>query len=351
MITRTAVFFGISLSLSSALGATIEIDNTTNSGPTIIRVKGPIQVSDATDFQARTRHVQDAVVVLASEGGSVVAGIQIGEEIRRRKFDTAVVNHTECVSACALIWLGGTRRYMGANAKIGFHAAYIKQGTDNRESGVGNALVGAYLTRLGLPYSAVAFASEASPDSMTWLDLNSAKNVGIAVSLLLNDAEFSKAIQARYSAGWDRRRCSDFDKLARSITDYGRLIFFQRLRDNCDRNDLGSQIEKLSRDYAMLPNTARSAPSANINAVRRKLEAGKRFSDVELSLFSLSHVYEWSVTNTDPESAQAIAASILMYYRSIVYPRYLALSEAATSEMRPPGVSLAALKSYVGRPN
>jgi hypothetical protein len=58
----------------------------------------------------------------------LVAGIDIGKAIRLKDFETAVVSNknskTICASACALAWLGGTRRFMSATARIGFHAAY-----------------------------------------------------------------------------------------------------------------------------------------------------------------------------------------------------------------------------------
>jgi hypothetical protein len=114
---------------------------------------------------------------LSSNGGSVLAGIEIGEAIRLKGFQTLVVGR--CASACALAWLGGTQRFMKAGAQIGFHAAYDSD--SHRESGV---VVGAYLNRIGLPYSAVIYITMATPTSMTWLDVSQAKRIGIDVALL-----------------------------------------------------------------------------------------------------------------------------------------------------------------------
>jgi hypothetical protein len=100
---------------------------------------------------------------LQSDGGSVLAGIEIGEAIRLKGFQTLVVER--CASACALAWLGGTQRFMKAGAQIGFHAAYDSD--SRRESGVGNAMVGAYLNRIGLPYwSARAACVRGRPPTM-----------------------------------------------------------------------------------------------------------------------------------------------------------------------------------------
>jgi hypothetical protein len=56
---------------------------------------------------------------------------------------------------------------MMANSRIGFHAAFDI--VSRQETGVGNAVIGAYLTRLGLPYSVVIYATKQGPDGMQWL--------------------------------------------------------------------------------------------------------------------------------------------------------------------------------------
>ena len=151
-------------------------------GVAVVLVQGTFNVSDASEFQSKTGPLSKAIVLFESDGGSVVAGIQIGEIIRLKNFVTLVPNETRCASACAIAWLGGSRRFMGPGARIGFHAAY--DASSGQETGVGNALVGAYLTRIGLPYSAVIYITQAAPNSMTWLTLSEAQRQGIEVNLL-----------------------------------------------------------------------------------------------------------------------------------------------------------------------
>lgn len=88
-----------------------------------------------------------------------------------------------CASACALAWLGGTKRFMSRSSRVGFHAAYRETSGVTTESGMGNALVGAYLNSLGLPTRAVAYITAAAPDSMQWLTQNDAISVGIETTL------------------------------------------------------------------------------------------------------------------------------------------------------------------------
>jgi hypothetical protein len=69
---------------------------------------------------------------------------------------------------------------MGPRSQIGFHAAY---NGDTREiTSTGNALVGAYLNKIGLPYSAVVYITAAAPDAVTWLNAIDAMKLGIEVS-------------------------------------------------------------------------------------------------------------------------------------------------------------------------
>lgn len=145
-----------------------------------VSVEGLLTPDDGDQFRAMTNALTKAVVVLSSNGGSIKAGITIGEAIRLKGFHSVVVGR--CASACALAWLGGTPRSMAAEAQIGFHAAY--NASTGQETAVGNALVGAYLSRIGLPYKAVIYITQAAPTSMTWLTFSEAKQNGIDVTLV-----------------------------------------------------------------------------------------------------------------------------------------------------------------------
>ena len=138
----------------------------------------------AINSDRRRAFYPKATISLRSDGGSVVAGIQIGENIRLKGFTTVVAGDPRCASACAIAWLGGTPRLMSAEARVGFgfHAAYDNK--TGEETGVGNALVGAYLNKIGLPYSAVIYITQAAPNSMTWLSIADAEKQGIDVKPL-----------------------------------------------------------------------------------------------------------------------------------------------------------------------
>lgn len=141
---------------------------------------GDIVVSDAKEFHQKTATISKATVVMRSNGGNLQAGIAIGKIIRLRNYATLVPDKAYCASACAIAWLGGATRYMAASARIGFHAAFNPD--TGQETGAGNALIGSYLSQIGLPDRAVIYVTQASPQSMTWLTMSDAQEKGIEVS-------------------------------------------------------------------------------------------------------------------------------------------------------------------------
>ena len=171
-----------SIASPCAYAAEIVVDR--DRQPVIVTVLGTLVVADTQKFLDRTSGLQKAIVMLASDGGSVIAGISIGKTIRARNFETAVPDGVRCASACALAWLGGTSRFMSAGARVGFHAAYTKEGGTVQESGVANALVGSYLARLGLSDTAIVYITSAHPDEMQWLTMSDARQVGIEAAPL-----------------------------------------------------------------------------------------------------------------------------------------------------------------------
>ena len=170
------------LSAGSAYAASISVESTGLAKPALVIVEGSFDAKDGEQFFTKTSSLSAAIVRLQSNGGSLVAGIQIGETIRLKSFQTLVPAGARCASACAMAWLGGTQRLMGPGAQLGLHSAYNAK--SEQSSGVANALLGAYLNRVGLPYSAVVYITQNAPQSVTWLSIADAKRLGIEVSPL-----------------------------------------------------------------------------------------------------------------------------------------------------------------------
>lgn len=154
-------------------------------GVTAIILTGPIQPEDGARFATAASGTGHAVVVFASPGGNLLAGLRIGQFIRLHEFATLVPDGAHCASACALAWLGGTRRMMQPTGQVGFHAAYIRDADGStHETGAGNALVCAYLSRLGLEDEAILYIERAAPNDITWLQERDARRLGIDVSIV-----------------------------------------------------------------------------------------------------------------------------------------------------------------------
>lgn len=170
------LLFGCLLNMS-ALAAVITVLPLEPNQPAIVMVQGELVYADAEQFRQKTAYLTQAIVVFDSPGGNLLAGVDIGTTIRMRNFKTWTPDQAICASACGLAWLGGGTRYISPNGRIGFHAA----NKNGAETGTGNALVGAYLSKLGLSDRAIIYVTMASPESMTWLSLDDAKNVGLIV--------------------------------------------------------------------------------------------------------------------------------------------------------------------------
>lgn len=127
-------------------------------------------------------------MVLNSPGGKVVEAINIGIKLRDIGFSTAVMDQSDCQSACALIWLAGKIRIATTTSKIGFHQSYTLNVSGNAIPSIqGNALVGYYLAKIDVSPSVVSYVTAATPDTFEWLSFSKAEELGIEVIALDND--------------------------------------------------------------------------------------------------------------------------------------------------------------------
>jgi len=162
------------------MAATIERNEHSNSGWSIVTVSGEIEPGDGELFSRIAADRSAVLVRFDSRGGTTFDALQIGRKIRAMGYLTTVPRNGMCTSACALAWLGGVQRYIESNASLGFHATYIIQPDGSKlETGAGNAVVGAYLNQLGLADGAIRFATSAGPDEILWLNKRMSALYGI----------------------------------------------------------------------------------------------------------------------------------------------------------------------------
>ena len=186
----------ILLVTTPAAAAVITVREETPDRPSVVVVEGSFAAFDEDQFAAKAASLSSAFVAFSADGGSLLAGLRIGEAIRRMGFSTIVPDGRRCASACALAWLGGVERFIGTSGKISFHDAYDSA---SEENGVGTAMVEAYLSKIGLPYEAVIYITQTASNEMTWLNMSDAAQRGLRVTLLSSLAkETMAAIPTRY---------------------------------------------------------------------------------------------------------------------------------------------------------
>ena len=188
---KTAVFGVFALVLVSPAGAaTITVHDADSDGRVLVDVVGKISDKDFITFKQKTDQIypigagtskKEVIVTLISPGGTLGGGLRIGELIREKRMSTFVPENRACTSLCALIWLAGAPRTVGGNnVRIGFHGA----ASGGKVSGPGNALIGSYLTRLGLGSAAIVGMTKALPKELTWLEPNHAKEWGVTWEIM-----------------------------------------------------------------------------------------------------------------------------------------------------------------------
>jgi len=149
---------------------------------TMIVISGDIEPGDDLYFKQALLAARSTPVFvsLTSDGGDLRAGLEIGRAIWISEVRT-LVEHGECNSACAIAWLAGRPRYMGASAAIGFHAPWQKVGSRPERSTAGSAVVGGFLRDIGLTSDAIRYINEPGPEEMRYLTLEDAEALNIVV--------------------------------------------------------------------------------------------------------------------------------------------------------------------------
>ena len=104
-------------------------------GGTEVLFEGNIEHGAANALQRAVRNLPNITLIrLNSMGGELSESRRIRDFIAARKWDT--YTSTLCWSGCAIAYLGGVHRTMGAGAQMGFHSANILFGDDAQENAV-----------------------------------------------------------------------------------------------------------------------------------------------------------------------------------------------------------------------
>jgi hypothetical protein len=146
-----------------------------------IAAEGPITERTPRDFEMflKSQEIGDAerTIVLNSGGGSLVAGLELGEAIHRHKFSTRVgqtiafdplaqqIIRGGCYSACAYAFLGGRLRSATAG-ELGFHQFQTPAGFPDADEGSTQRVMGlliAYFRKMSIDPALLAYAAATNP--------------------------------------------------------------------------------------------------------------------------------------------------------------------------------------------
>jgi hypothetical protein len=149
----------------------------------LVRLAGVMVLGDDVRFADAVRGIDEprVIVSLSGPGGSLDAGLKIGQVIRARGFETIATPRELCLSMCAIAWLAGEPRLASVSSFIGFHAPWYGDESDRKVSAVGSALVGAFLRDLGFSDAAIVFVTNTDPSDVSYLSFEQATDLDIRI--------------------------------------------------------------------------------------------------------------------------------------------------------------------------
>jgi len=143
-----------------------------------------------------------------SPGGDLIAAMQLGEEIRKRKLNSyqarrytqviyrdgrptldkhIIANDAVCASACFLAFLGGIARVIAPDALLGVHQFYGgRRDLGQSATQTLSVLTSAYLENMGVSRQVLDIASLVPPERMHWLTEQELKILKVDTSVKVN---------------------------------------------------------------------------------------------------------------------------------------------------------------------
>jgi hypothetical protein len=164
-------------------------------GGDVLKLRGDIEAGDYVKFRSQFGGRQRIVGLdLDSPGGSLHEGVRIAALTRQKRLATFVAK--ECDSACAFIFLLGTKRYVSRDAKIGVHAVGIDGREDNGT--IRDTIRFARLSaKLGIPSSTIGKMVATPPGKIAFLDRDDL----FALKVIVRDPFRRKAAGGSQSCG------------------------------------------------------------------------------------------------------------------------------------------------------
>jgi len=138
-------------------------------GGDVLQLRGDIEAGDYVKFRSHFDDERRIVGLdLDSPGGSLYEGFRIATLTRERRLSTFVAK--ECDSACAFIFLLGTKRYASSEAKIGVHAVGNDYGGEDNGTIRDTIHFARLSAKLGIPSATIGKMVTTPPGKITFLD-------------------------------------------------------------------------------------------------------------------------------------------------------------------------------------
>jgi len=151
----------------------------------------------------RLRVILDAtptirLVQLNNIGGWISEGVKLARLVEERKL--ATYTRRECDSACLLVFMAGRDRFLGSNAKLGFHEASIA-GIGGEIASEGTQTIRAALQRRGAPERFIAQAVS-TPASSVWYPTDEELIAAHVVTAVVNERGYAQTGVADTYTRW-----------------------------------------------------------------------------------------------------------------------------------------------------
>ena len=161
------------LALSGSAACAMQFDPIQTNGEVVIVGRGPILHGDFDRFTKALATVAQsghplAALALDSAGGNVQEAKQMVTVIRDQHITVALPQHTQCASACFLLFAASPRRMASTDALVGVHSASI-DGTETDTSLAVTTLMARDARDLGVPPAIVGKMVETTPGRVEWL--------------------------------------------------------------------------------------------------------------------------------------------------------------------------------------
>ena len=203
---KALVCFASLFFVSSAIAEPMhfEINGTGGDCCRWIQATGAITQDTPAVFEEflRSSKFTPGIVRLDSGGGSVGAGVALGEIFRARGFATEVGSSKinpesvpipgsengytkapgRCGSACAFTFLGGIERTLDPDSRLGFHRSHFgdtgTEPTGNDAQKIIAALL-LYIVNMGVDARLIVLATEASSSEVRWIRPDEARDLRV----------------------------------------------------------------------------------------------------------------------------------------------------------------------------